>query len=745
MQAIDVRPPSLPPQRGRLQARRVRTPRETSTPTPGESRPDSSCPHEASSTRHGGIPASAIVCPSNRSRSSSRGAAAQKAAQGAERTGQMQAEIEKLKAELEEQQQRTSIARYALDTAKYAERQQQLRHEARLEEERHRNRCAVKIQAAFRGARVRQALNAILDSRKARRFLGLPCIRTRLGCNLRDLQHATHYVQFTPAERNAAALRVQTWWRMTVTRRVATLLKFIHQCQQVYGVMDHAAYFSKRAMHTWLLKRRGAQEFVPAEVRRAAEIAAVQKYQQRANEVAKVVHIQRRWRLLSAKRRLREAFEAHIGATLTVYPEVCLDVWFPPMWPKERPFNLNGPGWDRLENLREEQQEQKEQEHELLQDEDDEIRIQGDNCKNVEVGDATRASTATPSTAIDTTAPSSRPDSITPTPGRPHSGSSASGGHRGVRMRSQESPYAQGFQQQELQAESSPRRPSSAPGAPLKRPSHSATAHNSRTCPSISPDAEERETTVTLSAFEPLILSAHKAGEAFDAALEHKHPGIRRLLRSDLQPFHSSSHTQTVRHRIGGHRACHWQRYLLGAGLEDSDGEVDFEVHDMYPSPALTAPPPDILLPEELRPEMLVARQLDMAGLSLASLPCEVSEDKARQAKRSKDLPSPRAPKLHAQHRVEARQKAIAGAEAAAAASSIPALLLDHPLLMNTKCQLTDGADEDGWGSDFVDGAMGFYGKTVPKLPKLKTRAESPHGPQPWDLALPRECCVPVC
>merc|ERR1712183_792775 len=105
-------------------------------------------------------------------------------------------------------------------------------------------------------------------------------------------------------------------------------------------------------------------------------------------------------------------------------------------------------------------------------------------------------------------------------------------------------------------------------------------------------------------------------------------------------------------------------------------------------SPALLGPPPSVLLPHELPPEMLISRQIDLGTLELASLPKYLpAAPPSSESQQSRDVKSsrkqrcssaPRAPKLHAQQRLEARKMAEA-----LKPDDAKVFEASHPLLVN--------------------------------------------------------------
>jgi len=113
----------------------------------------------------------------------------------------------------------------------------------RIAETRARELCAAESAAKDRRQWREKSveLMALADARAKERPEDLRIVRSRLAGGLRDARHAVHNLVFTKKDRHNAAIRLQSWWRAVLSRRVAVLLQLRQRMVAMWRLQNASA------------------------------------------------------------------------------------------------------------------------------------------------------------------------------------------------------------------------------------------------------------------------------------------------------------------------------------------------------------------------------------------------------------------------------------------------------------------------------------------------------------------------
>lgn len=156
--------------------------------------------------------------------------------------GMYDSEIARLKPEHEGQVRKVEDLKHALVEARKFEkkvaREQTLNRAERLQR---RLKVTSRMQAVVRGWLVRKRIIAALDKSKCQNLRQAAMLPDLLRTQLIELQHGVHDLEFRPEDREAAATKLQAWWRAMAGRRVVEIVKLSIVLQVVTARMAAAA------------------------------------------------------------------------------------------------------------------------------------------------------------------------------------------------------------------------------------------------------------------------------------------------------------------------------------------------------------------------------------------------------------------------------------------------------------------------------------------------------------------------
>jgi hypothetical protein len=173
------------------------------------------------------------------------------------------------------------------------EEQREARERSMNQAERLQRRLKVtsRMQACVRGWLVRKRVIAALDHRTVQNLRHAAMLPDLLREQLKSLQHGTHDLKYRTEEREAAATKLQNWWRSIVKGRVE---KIVQLARILQGIGDHMAA-AATVIQAWY---RGMTTKLRMRCRIRAAMEATKQQQIRDMVVAlhSIVQIQRKYR-----------------------------------------------------------------------------------------------------------------------------------------------------------------------------------------------------------------------------------------------------------------------------------------------------------------------------------------------------------------------------------------------------------------------------------------------------------------
>eukprot|EP00929_Paragymnodinium_shiwhaense_P100879 TRINITY_DN6353_c0_g1_i1.p1 TRINITY_DN6353_c0_g1~~TRINITY_DN6353_c0_g1_i1.p1 ORF type:complete len:778 (+),score=212.18 TRINITY_DN6353_c0_g1_i1:176-2509(+) len=216
------------------------------------------------------------------------------------RLAKMEDQLAQLRRRHAAQRQNVRVVQRQLSSQRRVEKREYRSMQRRNKESKMaRDEAEARIKQAIIGWINWRRIKRLAQEKRARQYAWASRLPAKLTGELVDLQHAMHRLRYREKDREAAAVKLQAWWRCIAVRRGATVLKLAMWLETLYSMLTKAAVMLQARGKAKLQRQYIKSKLLERRLATDKKRASAMKF-----GLHKIIVVQRAFRLQLSRRKL---------------------------------------------------------------------------------------------------------------------------------------------------------------------------------------------------------------------------------------------------------------------------------------------------------------------------------------------------------------------------------------------------------------------------------------------------------